>query len=169
MCKVLRGDRPDRPPSGFTDPLWELLTATWLVEHGSQSPKRPQISAILGRLNEEVENWGTLIVPPRVVESTGRVGYRIEDDGGFFCSFVSYCGADLRMKQSAMIQWSASPSSPLKTDWGSRSGSPGIVMLGNFLGFGFQALDFIDQLPGFPENSFASRPPPRNENGEGDR
>ena len=123
--------------------------ATWLVEDGSQPPKRPQISDILDRLNKEVENWGTLIVPPRVVESTGRVGYRIEDDGGFFCSSISYCGADQRMKQSAMIQWSASPCSPLRTDRGSRSGSPGIVMLGNFLGFGFQALNFVDQLRGW--------------------
>lgn len=56
------------------------------MEHGSQSPKRPQISAILDRLNEEVGNWGTLIVPPRVVESTGRVGYHVEDDGRFFAA-----------------------------------------------------------------------------------
>ena len=84
VSKVLTGVRPNRPHSGFTDPLWELLTATWLVERGSQPQKRPQTSTILGLLGEEVENWGKSIVPPPVVESTVRVAYRVEDDSGFF-------------------------------------------------------------------------------------
>ena len=104
MLKVLTGVRPNRPHAVFTDPLWELLTAmwiverapkrpqtstfsgftTWLVERGPQPPKRPQMSTILGLLGEEVENWGTSIVPPPVVESTVRVAYRVEDDSGFF-------------------------------------------------------------------------------------
>lgn len=77
MCKVLKGGQPNRPPLGFTDPLWELLVETWLAEQGSQPPKRPQTSTIRDRLNEEVKNWGTLIVPPPVAEN-------MVDDSKFF-------------------------------------------------------------------------------------
>ena len=83
MCRVLEGGQPDRPLSGFTDPLWELLTKTWVVEHGLQPAKRPPTSAILDRLNREVDNWGKSIVPPHLVESTVRTGYRAGGDGEF--------------------------------------------------------------------------------------
>ena len=84
MIKVVGGDRPDRPPSVFTDSLWELLEETWLVEHGSQSPKRPQVSTVLDRLGREADNWGKSITPPDVVESTRRAGYNVEDGGELF-------------------------------------------------------------------------------------
>ena len=84
MIKVVGGDRPDRPPSVFTDSLWGLLEETWLVEHGSQSPKRPQVSTVLDRLGREADNWGKSITPPDVVESARRAGYNLEDDGELF-------------------------------------------------------------------------------------
>ena len=113
MLKVLTGVRPNRPHSGFTDPLWELLTTMWLVERapkrpqtskfsgfitrlverGSQPPKRPQTSTILDLLGKEVENWGKTIVPPPVVESTVRVASRLEDDSGFF-RLNQFCGTN---------------------------------------------------------------------------
>ena len=83
ISRVLDGGRPDRPSSGFPDQLWGLVTATWLVEYGTQPSKRPPTSTILGWLKKEVDNWGKSIVPPDVMESAGRVGYRIDDDGGF--------------------------------------------------------------------------------------
>ena len=64
MFKVLQGERPDRPPSGFSDQLWELLVTTWRTEQGSQSPKRPPTSTILDRLEEDVRWWGKSIIPP---------------------------------------------------------------------------------------------------------
>ena len=82
MYKVLEGHRPDRPPSCFTDLLWQLLMATWLEEHGSELTKRPQPSTIRDRLNEEVNNWGKSIVPPRPVENTDGMAYHPWGDGG---------------------------------------------------------------------------------------
>ena len=83
VFKVLEGFQPDRPQSCFTDKLWELLAAIWLPEHGSQPLKRPQTSIIRDLLNEEVNNWGTLIVPPSVAENT------VDDSRPFLHSRVS--------------------------------------------------------------------------------
>ena len=86
MARVLRGARPDRPPSGFTDQLWKLSTATWLEERGSEPQRRPSTSTILDRLNKEVDNWGRSIVPSAAVENNSRVCYRPMDECGcFFC------------------------------------------------------------------------------------
>ena len=105
MCRVLEGGRPNRPPSGFSDQLWELLVSTWCVEDGSQRSKRPPTSVILGQLREDVHKWGKSITPPALVfprnrrrrpshvgervsdlrpyavESTGPLSGRLEDDG----------------------------------------------------------------------------------------
>ena len=68
MYKVLKGERPDRPPDdGLSDQLWELLAATWLVEQASQPSKRPSTSIIRDRLTEDVrhqENWENPVAPP---------------------------------------------------------------------------------------------------------
>ena len=58
MFKVLQGERPDRPTSGFSDQLWGLLVTTWLEEKATQPSKRPPTSAILDRLKEDVSSWG---------------------------------------------------------------------------------------------------------------
>ena len=98
MFKVVQGVRPDRPSSVFTDSLWELLEETWLVERGSQSPKRPQASTVLDRLSREADNWGKLITPPDVVESTRKADYSVEDDGELFLlDGIGRFGADIRV------------------------------------------------------------------------
>jgi len=58
MCKVLKGERPDRPPAGLSDRLWGVLVATWHAEHESKPSKRPQTLVILDRLKEDASNWG---------------------------------------------------------------------------------------------------------------
>ena len=66
MCKVIEGDRPSRPPSGFSDQLWELLMRAWCAERASDRPsKRPPTSAILYRLREDARDWGKSIIPPQ--------------------------------------------------------------------------------------------------------
>jgi len=72
MYKVLEGGRPDRPPSGFSDQLWELLVSAWCVEHGSQPSQRPSASIILDQLNEDVDDWGESILPPPSVQRHER-------------------------------------------------------------------------------------------------
>ena len=116
MGKVLTGGRPNRPPSGFTDPLWELLKATWLVECGSESsesPKRPQTSTILSRLNGEVNNWGKLIVPPCVTERTFY--HAANDSRSLFHDVISCSGANLRTKQLRTTKPSIPLSRPEQT------------------------------------------------------
>ena len=109
MYNVLGGCRPDRPQSCFTDQLWELLMETWLVEHGSQPRKRPKTSTIRDRLNEEVNNWGTLIVPPPVVENT------VDDSRYFLHDSTDHSSADLRTKRLTTIQRSLWLIRPLPT------------------------------------------------------
>ena len=58
------GVRPDRPPSGLSDTLWELLVATWAVQHAQEPGGRPPAWTILDRLKETVDDWGRSIVPP---------------------------------------------------------------------------------------------------------
>ena len=55
--EVLSGNRPDRPTVGFSDPLWVLLTKTWLEEHESTPPTRPSITEILRQLQDDVNTW----------------------------------------------------------------------------------------------------------------
>ena len=63
MYKVVQGDRPERPSSGFSDTLWELLVKTWDTEDGPKSQKRPSVSIVRGRLQEDVSEWGKSVVP----------------------------------------------------------------------------------------------------------
>jgi len=60
MLEVMRGKKPDRPPSGFSDALWNLLLAAWDAEHGSQPSKRPPIQSIANQLQEDVDEWNQL-------------------------------------------------------------------------------------------------------------
>jgi len=61
--KVMRGTRPNRPPSGLSDTLWELLVATWVVQQAQEPPRRPPACTVLERLKECVDHWGESIVP----------------------------------------------------------------------------------------------------------
>jgi len=64
MLEVMRGKKPGRPPSGFSDALWNLLLAAWDAEHGSQPSKRPSIQSIVDQLREDVDEWDQLIILP---------------------------------------------------------------------------------------------------------
>jgi hypothetical protein len=61
MYRVLQGERPDRPPSGFSDPLWEVLESCWFTEQGTRPSRRPSTSVILDRLREDVRIWKPII------------------------------------------------------------------------------------------------------------
>ena len=75
MYKVMVGDRPDRPASGFSDALWELLVATWVVEDGPESKRRPSAPIVLDWLKRDAGNWGKSIVPPVLKEWQESGGY----------------------------------------------------------------------------------------------
>ena len=63
MVKIFDGVRPDRPSSGFSDRLWDLLMATWAVKHAREPGRRPPAWAVLDQLKEIVDDWGISIVP----------------------------------------------------------------------------------------------------------
>jgi len=60
MLEVMRGKKPDRPSSGFSDALWNLLLAAWDAEHRSQPSKRPFIQSVTNQLQEDVNEWDQL-------------------------------------------------------------------------------------------------------------
>jgi len=64
MLEVMRGRKPGRPPSGFSDALWDLLLTAWDAEHGSQPSKRPPIQTILNQLLVDANEWDQLIMLP---------------------------------------------------------------------------------------------------------
>jgi len=80
MLKVMRGEKPDRPPAGFSDALWNLLLAAWDAEYRSQPPKRPSIRTISNQMKEDSNNWHKFIVPlPRL---------QVEEED--FCAYPTY-------------------------------------------------------------------------------
>jgi len=70
----MKGDRPERPPSGFSDALWELLVRTWVAEDGPESKRRPPASFILDQLEKGVDQWDKSIVPlvPKQWQENGQ-------------------------------------------------------------------------------------------------
>lgn len=57
MLEVVGGKKPNRPPSGFSDDLWNLLLKVWDPEYGAQLPKRPSIPLILDQMKEDADDW----------------------------------------------------------------------------------------------------------------
>lgn len=138
MYRVLEGGRPNRPPSGFSDRLWELLANTWCVEYGSQPSKRPSATTVLHLLKGEPHNWGKSMIPPQLVQPQNRcrcstyLGYDILDsrlyvvedagtvmdgrsdseDGGkfFILDRISRPGADMGVKDPTTLKRTRSPS-----------------------------------------------------------
>jgi len=73
----MEGVRPNRPPSGLSDTLWELLVATWVVQRAQETQGRPPACTVLDQLKECVDHWGESIVP--VIPESWREngGYRM--------------------------------------------------------------------------------------------
>ena len=63
--KVMTGVKHDRPLSGFSDALWDILLKAWDPEYGTQPPKRPPIGTILDQVKEDADDWDRFIVPPQ--------------------------------------------------------------------------------------------------------
>jgi hypothetical protein len=66
VWKVLHKIRPGRPPVGFSDALWALLTQTWLEEFEiTDTPSaRPNITNILKLLHDEAKNLSQTSMTP---------------------------------------------------------------------------------------------------------
>lgn len=63
MYKVLQGVKPDRPPSRFSNALWDLLLKTWDPEHEPPKPPgRPSIQTILNQMKEDAGAWDQIVV-----------------------------------------------------------------------------------------------------------
>lgn len=80
MLEVVEGKKPSRPPSGFSDNLWNLLLEVWDPEYGSQPSRRPSIPSILDQMREDAEGWDQSLIlgqPLQVEEETARVVPRV--------------------------------------------------------------------------------------------
>ena len=77
MVKVVGGDRPKRPPLGFSDTLWELLMASWAKERAQKRRRRPSVSTMFDRLKESVDDWEKSIVPLVPKQWEESCGYRV--------------------------------------------------------------------------------------------
>ena len=61
MLRVMEGVKPDRPLSGFSDALWNILLEAWDPEYGSQPPKRPSVRIIMNQMEEDAEDWDQIV------------------------------------------------------------------------------------------------------------
>ena len=57
MCKIMGGDRPEKPEAaeslGFTEGLWGVVQRCWLVDASA----RPDVGTILSHLNHATRTW----------------------------------------------------------------------------------------------------------------
>jgi len=97
MFKIPNGVRPDRPPSGLSDTLWELLETTWVVQNYQQSQGRPDAGTVLDRLKKCVDHEGEPI-DPLVPESR-------REDGGCLHVPPTMTGSDddITVKQNSSV------------------------------------------------------------------
>lgn len=61
MLNVITGVKPDRPLSGFSDVLWNLLLKSWDPEYGSQPIIRPSVKTISNQMKEDANGWDQFI------------------------------------------------------------------------------------------------------------
>ena len=76
MLEVVEGKKPNRPRSGFSNNLWNLLLKAWDPEYGSQLPRRPSVSSILDQMEEDADDCDQSTIPPQpphVEETPGVV------------------------------------------------------------------------------------------------
>ena len=90
MLKVVKGDRPDRPSSGLSDALWDLLATTWVEQYAHKPRERSSASTVLTRLEECVDDWGRSIIPliPEDWQEIGWCPMSSNDYDGLFMSFL---------------------------------------------------------------------------------
>lgn len=69
MKKVIDGVRPERPNTGFSDGLWNLLQLSWSEEYESRGSKRPPIGLILEQLQKDSSGWFSTKLPFPTIES----------------------------------------------------------------------------------------------------
>jgi len=100
------GTRPNRPPSGLSDTLWELLVATWVVQHAQEPGGRPPASTVLDRLKEIVDEWGESIVPlvPEFWQEDSGCRMSLSERHGLFMSFLPL-QVLMRMSQWGRTRW----------------------------------------------------------------
>ena len=55
------GGKPDRPLSGFSDGLWEILLKVWDPDHGSHPSKRPSVRTVMKQMKEDAEGWDQIV------------------------------------------------------------------------------------------------------------
>jgi len=91
IFKVMKGDRPDRPPLGFSDTLWKLLTKTWVEQRVKGPRRRPAASTVLNRLKQDVDHWEKSIIPlvPRQWHESGWYNTTRTNSIARLCSFHS--------------------------------------------------------------------------------
>ena len=77
MLNVITGVKPDRPLSGFSDGLWDLLLKAWDPEYGSEPPKRPPVKTISNQMKEDAGDWDQFIISPQQhqVNTEGSCAY----------------------------------------------------------------------------------------------
>ena len=80
MYKVVEGVKPNRPLSGLSDALWNLLFKAWDPEYGPQPPKRPSVQTILNQMKKDADNWDQFITPLQ----------RLQVEGEESCTYLVY-------------------------------------------------------------------------------
>ena len=90
MLKVVKGDRPSRPSSGFSETLWDLLVATWAEQYAQKPRERPSARTVLNRLEECIDDWGKYITPviPEDWKNTGLCRMFPNRCGSLFMSLL---------------------------------------------------------------------------------
>ena len=75
ILEANRGRKPDRPPSGFSDGLGDLLSELLDPEHGSQPLRRPSVQSFSNQMREDRSTVTPQQLQEEVEESLGYLAY----------------------------------------------------------------------------------------------